>query len=298
MIAALAVLVLTACHSAPPLPIGERPGRQFEPMGPPKATIIAVHGFNDYSSAFEAFGKFAAANGYFVDAYDQQGFGQNANFGNWPGRETLIDDLRARISERRAQAPDRPLYVLGHSMGGAVSTLALAAGSQSDVDGVVLVAPAVWGGDAFNPFYRATLWAAARVAPNWTLSGKSLGIQASDNKEVLLALGEDPLFIKETRIRAMEGVVDVMGSAREAGPQLELPRLILSGVNDEVIPPAAINSFVLTLEPAGCRHVVYDQGWHLLLRDLQREVVWQDILLWLGGPADSDIGVSCDTVLD
>jgi len=268
------------------------------PAVPPKAVIIAVHGFNDHSRAFEGFGAFAAEHGYLVDAYDQQGFGENANFGDWPGEHALVEDLRARIRERRSQSPGVPLFVLGTSMGGAVSVLALAAGSDSDVAGLVLAAPAVWGGDAINPFYRATLWLAARVAPNWTLTGQGLGVRPSDNEAVLLALGEDPLFIKETRLRAIEGVVGVMGSARKAGPQLKLPRLVLSGVNDEIIPPQAINSFVLTLEPSGCRHIVYDEGWHLLLRDLQRQRVWQDILLWLDNPAASDLGVACNIAPD
>ena len=44
---------------------------------PPRAVILAVHGFNDYSNAFETFGTFAAGHGIAVHAYDQRGFGAN-----------------------------------------------------------------------------------------------------------------------------------------------------------------------------------------------------------------------------
>ena len=48
------------------------------------------------------------------------------------------------------------------------------------------------------------------------------------------------------------------------------------------------------LDPADCRHIIYDEGWHLLLRDLQRQRAWQDILSWLDDPGASKAGIGCD----
>ncbi|MEZ5836013.1 MAG: alpha/beta hydrolase [Geminicoccaceae bacterium] len=251
------------------------------PPGPAKAQIMAVHGFNDHRTAFAGFAAYAADRGIRVMAYDQQGFGESANLGLWPGRERLVEDLVDRLETAHAERPDLPLYLLGESMGGAVSIVTLAEHPDLPVEGVILSAPAVWGGDAMNPFYRAVLWFAARIAPGWKLSGQGLGKLASDNIDMLRALRDDPLYIKDTRIDAIEGVVGLMRDARNDGPALQLPRLVLGGARDEIIPPEAYLSFVASLHPKNCIGLSYPDGWHLLLRDLQRRTVWKDIVDWI-----------------
>lgn len=274
------------------LPLGDRPGRLFEPEGSVRGTIVAVHGFNDHSRAFDDFGAFAASQGYLVDAFDQQGFGRNANWGRWPGGDALVDDLILRLRSHRKNAPGRPLYLLGESMGAAVSILALAR-EPGLADGVILSAPAVWGGRALNPVYKAVLWTASRIAPGWLATGSGLGVSPSDNIEMLRALSRDALFVRYTRLQSVQGLVELMGEAREAGPRLVVPRLLLDGLRDEIVPPAAFDSFAPLIAGEHCRRITYADGWHMLLRDLQRRRVWEDILQWLNDPAGSDLGRAC-----
>jgi alpha-beta hydrolase superfamily lysophospholipase len=293
-----AAMALSACATGPP-PVhladhASLPRRAWLPEGAPRAVILAVHGFNDYSNAFTEFGEFAAARGIAVYAYDQRGFGANPAAGLWPGTPALIRDLeleRARIGRRH---PDRPVYILGESMGAAVVMAALARGVTLDARGYILTAPAVWGGDQLNPFYRATLWVVSHVAPGLKLTGRSLGVMASDNIEALQALSADPLFIKETRVDAIAGLVQLMDAAYAAAGTISGPLLIMVGEHDEIVPPGAQSAMIEHLRAAPCLQVVYPDGWHLLLRDLQRRVVWQDILAWIdGAPLPSGRGASC-----
>jgi alpha-beta hydrolase superfamily lysophospholipase len=172
---------------------------------------------------------------------------------------------------------------MGESMGGAVTIAALATGVL-DADGVILVAPAVWSRSEM-PFYQtASLWIAAHTLPWLKLTARGLDILPSDNIEMLRALGADPLVIKETRIDAIWGLVDLMDQALAASALLDDPALILYGSRDEVIPPNATAAMLARLPPApaGSRTVaIYDDGYHMLLRDLQAPVVWRDILSWL-----------------
>lgn len=253
----------------------------WEPEGPAWARVIALHGFNDRKAAFEGFGTFAAERGVIVEAYDQRGFGANADRGIWPGSDVLVADLRRRVRGHALMTPDLPVFVLGESMGAAVAVVAAGSPEGLDVDGLGLSAPAVWGGETMSPLYRWTLWLAARLAPRMTLSGRGLGIQASDNIEMLRDLGHDPLFIKESRVEAIEGLVRLMDETRAAGPRVTLPTLVLEGRKDEVVPPETIGSFADRLGADDCWHVTYEEGWHLLLRDLQRERVWKDIVAWM-----------------
>ena len=293
----LAAMALVACAPAPPSQLADQAGlprRTWVPEEPPRAVILAVHGFNDYSNAFTEFGEFAAEHGIAVHAYDQRGFGANPAAGRWPGTRALIEDLeleRARIAELH---PDLPVYILGESMGAAVVIAAVASGAALDAAGFILTAPAVWGGDQLNPLYRATLWVASRLAPGWKLTGRSLGVMASDNLDALRALSADPLFIKETRVDAIAGLVGLMDTAYAAADAFPGPLLVMVGEHDEIVPPDAQTAMIERLRATPCVHAVYPDGWHLLLRDLQRRVVWQDIMAWMDGePLPSGQGGAC-----
>ncbi len=270
------------------------PRRAWLPDRPPRAVILAVHGFNDYGNAFTEFGDYAAARGIAVYAYDQSGFGANPNAGRWPGTPTLVADLgreRARIATLH---PGRPVWLLGESMGAAVLIAAVAAHVPLDAAGMIMTAPAVWGGDQLNPFYRTVLWLADHVAPGLKLTGENLGVRASDNLEALRALSADPLFIKATRVDAIAGLVRLMDLAYAAAPDLPGPLLVLGGARDQVVPPQAHAAMLERLTADPCTEVVYPDGWHLLLRDLERRVVWDDILAWIAGqPLPSGLGKAC-----
>lgn len=280
----LLALALTACAGAPPpAPLGEPPRSTWPVPAAPRAIVLAVHGFNDHHTAFVEFASAAAARGVMVVAYDQRGFGANPDRGHWAGTEVMVADLRAEIDRLRHARPDIPLFVLGESMGAAVSVLALTGDGAAEVRGVVLSAPAVWGGPALNPFYRSLLWLLRQITPALTLTGRGLGKRPTDNEAVLRQLAADPLFIKETRVDAIGGLVDLMGAARAQGSLLRVPTLVLVGAKDEIVPVEAQLDFAATLPPATTKLIVYPDGWHLLLRDLQRERVWADVLGWIDG---------------
>ncbi|MGF1476866.1 MAG: alpha/beta hydrolase [Geminicoccaceae bacterium] len=283
-IAAVAALInLAACTPPEPVPSVDQPLPEvvYLPEDEPKAVLIAVHGFNDHKGSFAWFGRYAADRGYAVIAFDQQGFGENANAGRWPGTQTLIQDLRRRASTAKETWPDAPLYVIGESMGAAVAVSSFADDGEVEVDGLILSAPAVWGGEALNPFYRIVLSLSATIAPQAQVTGSDLGKLASDNIEMLRALGRDPLYIRQTKIEAVAGLVELMDRARLAATMLTSDVLMLTGNRDEIVPVAASRSFRQLLQAEECQSVVYENGWHLLLRDLERELVWRDILAWL-----------------
>ncbi len=254
----------------------------------PHGVILALHGFNDYSHAFAESGPALAATGLIVYAYDQRGFGEAPHRGLWAGVEVLTGDLATAAELLRRRHPELPLYLLGESMGGAVVLAAMAGPSAPAADGIVLAAPAVWARSTMPFHQRAALWLSARLIPWARFSGRGLGIQASDNIEMLRALGRDPLFIKETRVDAVYGLVNLMDAALQAAPQIETETLLLYGARDEVVPAEPTFAFWrgLPAEPPGRhRFALYPEGWHMLLRDLQARVVIGDIAAWTRDPA-------------
>ena len=254
--------------------------------GPPKAVIVALHGMGDYSNAFDMPGKFWARQGITTIAYDQRGFGKSANPGVWAGAETMRDDLSDAVAAARQRYPGVPVFALGESMGGAVLLTALASATPPQVDGAILSAPAVWSRADMPLTYRTALFLAAHLVPGMILSNDAarrvVSIVPSDNVEMLRALGRDPLFQRRTRTDTLYGLVNLMDEARTAPDHLQNPPpiLFLAGVNDQVIPPRPTEGVISAL---GNRATVkrYDKGYHMLLRDLQRELVHRDVAEWI-----------------
>lgn len=268
------------------------PVRQWLPEGQPKAVVLALHGFNDYSKAFDkvpgapGVGPYLAAQGIAVFAYDQRGFGNTANRGLWPGRDALVGDFAAMTKTLKSAYPDAPLYVMGESMGGAVVMSALAAERNLPVAGAVLAAPAVWGKQTMPAIYRVALWVGSHLLPKYKPTGKGLGRMASDNIEMLRDNGRDPLFIKETRVDAVSGLSDLMDEALAVADEIRVPVLYLYGKKDEIIPegPSLRAIGAMTAANRTARAAIYPNGWHMIMRDREAETVLGDVAAFIADP--------------
>ena len=252
--------------------------------GAPRAVILALHGFNDYGNFITEAAEFWRKAGVQVYAYDQRGFGAAPGTGLWPGARAFGDDLAAAAKLVRARHAGVPFYVLGMSIGGAVAMTAFAGPPPPAADGVILVAPAVWGRSTMPFYQRWSLWLAAHTVPWLTLSGRGLDIKPSDNIEMLRALGRDPLVIKDTRVDTIWGLVNLMDAALASAGRFGAHALILYGDKDEIIRKDPTEKMLAGLPAAAKgrqRLRRYDTGYHMLLRDLEGKRVWNDILAWV-----------------
>lgn len=252
----------------------------------PRAVLIALHGMSDYSEFFDMPGPWLAEQGITTYAYDQRGFGNAPNPGLWGGADQMSADLDDIVEAARAEHPGLPVFALGESMGGAVLLSSLAGGRPPRIDGAVLVAPAVWSRHDMPLSYRAALWFAAHVMPWLHVSGEGLKIWPSDNIEMLRKLSRDPLYQHSARADQVYGLVGLMDEARKAPAEFSDPPpiLVLYGAKDQVIPAPPTEAVVKDL---GARAEVhkYDNGYHMLLRDLDREIVWKDLAAFLLRPS-------------
>ncbi len=255
-----------------------------------KAVIIALHGFNDYGYFFNQPGNYLSQQKIISYAYDQRGFGDSPGRGLWAGIETYRDDLKTFIELVKQKHPELPVYLLGSSMGGAVVIATVGAYKQLPIAGSILVAPAIWN-RASMPWYQNTLlWLLAHTTPWLTLTGSDLDIQASDNIDMLIALGKDPLIIKETRVEAIKGLSDLMDHAYSLADRIKGKSLLLYGEKDQIIPKQPTFQFLKQLKNNTAHQSIialYPEGYHMLLRDLNAKQIWQDIQSWISTDCDS-----------
>jgi len=246
--------------------------------------FIAVHGFNDYSNFIKTGALYLSAHNIAVYAYDQRGFGNAPVRGRWSSTDAMAQDLKTLIRLSAQKHPGLPIYLLGHSMGGAVIIQAMSGENHPDAAGAILVAPAVWARSTI-PFYQnGSLWLVAHTIPWYTVTGQILHRKACSDSEALKELGRDPLVIKETRFDTIYGLQSLMDAAYAGADRYSLKTLLLYGRHDEIIPQEPVLDAFKRFQvgPAGEKQLIlYENGYHMLLRDLHGEDVMRDIVAWV-----------------
>ncbi|MFI3324888.1 MAG: alpha/beta fold hydrolase [Clostridia bacterium] len=95
----------------------------------PKAIIQIAHGMTEHSGRYKEFMAFLAENGYIVCANDHLGHGKTANgeFGVFAkkdgGFDFVIKDMHNLFVQVKADYPQLPVILFGHSMGSILSAL-------------------------------------------------------------------------------------------------------------------------------------------------------------------------------
>ncbi len=255
--------------------------RRWLPDGPPGSVIIAVHGMNEHGKAFEWPAAYWRKQGIATYAFDQRGFGRSPDRRIWPGADNLARDLAQFARQIRARHPDLPIFLLGESMGGAVALLTSARGDLIDIAGVILVAPAVVPWQEVPIPARASLWFAAHTIPWYVLTGQGLNLRPTDNDKVWREMSRDEDTIRGTRVDAAYGLVELMDRAARAAPEVRFPVLLLYGQRDDFVRKWMIEHLSDILPDDRFEYVLYEDGYHWLLRDLEPENVHTTILDWM-----------------
>jgi pimeloyl-ACP methyl ester carboxylesterase len=142
------------------------------------ATLLCLHGFGDNLQTWQGVTAMLGARGARVVAVDLPGFGRSALPAGFARAYVWNAAALAAAMAARWRRPDRPLFVAGNSLGGAIA-LALAAhvdaatpGAERPPDGLLLLAPATPGTRVPPfahltrfPFYRWTGEVQDRVSP-------------------------------------------------------------------------------------------------------------------------------------
>ena len=132
--------------------------------------------------------------------------------------------------------------------------------------------------------YTLTLDIAAHLIPWARLSPSTVKRLPTDNFALLRRMGKDRLMLSGARVESLWGVVNLMDAAAAAAPRVRVNTLLLYGERDEIIPRKPIRAVMDRLPRHTTRTALYADGWHLLLRDRQARVVWDDVLAWMRNP--------------
>jgi acylglycerol lipase len=254
--------------------------QRWLPEGEARAHIAIVHGYAEHSGRYAHVGEALAQRGYAVCVLDLRGHGRSdGDRAIVRSFDEYLADVRAFLSRVRARGAGRPLFLLGHSMGGTIVTLELA------VDHPQLAGAMLSGGvltSSGTPrIVRAIFGLLGRLFPRLPLV-KLKAEHVSRDPDVVRRYEEDPLVYRG-RIRA--GLAAAMGRAvrrieRDA-PSISVPLLIMHGAADELAPPEGSSLLYERVASADKTLKLYDGLYHEILNEPERDQVVADIAAWL-----------------
>jgi alpha-beta hydrolase superfamily lysophospholipase len=252
------------------------------PEREPRAVVVVSHGLAEHGGRYAPLAVRLVGRGYAVYVLDHRGHGRSSGpRANIDRFSYLVSDFGAFVGRAQREHPDASMFVLGHSMGGAVA-LACALRSHSGPKGLVLSAPALAPGQAVPSLKATVLRLLSRFSPNTgalTLPAAAI----SRDPAVVRAYEADPLVYRgAVPARTLVELLDAMAAFPDAAPKLKLPVFVQHGTADSLVPLAATRPVYERLGTPKLRTVrIYDRLYHEVYNEPERERVLEDLEAWL-----------------
>ncbi len=274
------------------------------PEGEPRAVVQLVHGICEYILRYEPFARFLTARGFAVCGHDHLGHGLTAKgreeYGFFTDWRHLVKDVRSLREQMGRRFPEKPYFLLGHSMGSFVArtdlidypgTLSgwILSGTGQEPPVTVAAGKLLTGlGDPHKVnklFYKLSIGAynnnfkPTRTAADWICR----------DEKVVDAYLADPLCNFQTTAgmnhAMMEGLQYVGSRANLDKMDKDTPVYFFAGDADPVgAMGKAVEKVAGWFRRAGVKDVtmkLYPGGRHEMLNETNKEEVFADTLAWI-----------------
>ncbi|XP_008411425.1 monoglyceride lipase isoform X1 [Poecilia reticulata] len=258
--------------------------RYWEPASPPRALVFIAHGAGEHSGPYEEIAQRLKERSLLVFAHDHVGHGQSEGERlNIRDFQIYIRDSLQHIDLMKSRHPDLPVFIVGHSMGGAIAILT-ACERPSDFTGVVLIGPMVqMNPESATPFKVFVAKLLNHMLPSLTL-GSIESKWVSRDKTQVEAYDNDELNY-HGRLRVSFGI-QLMAAAERIEreiPSISWPFLLLHGDADKLCDIRGSKMMYENAASSDKKLTIFEGGYHALHHDLPEvaETVLKDVTSWI-----------------
>ena len=243
--------------------------------------MVVVHGLKDHSARYSGLATALLEAGLSVHALDLRGHGRSGGPRAHVVRfDEYLDDLGRFVRQVRTERPTGPLFLFGHSMGGAIA-LGFVLSGEARLDGLLLSGPAVSPPATVGAGTRAITRLVSVLAPTarvFELKDEAFSRDATTVEE----LRADPqVFHGKATARLAAELLKRMARSRPELDRIELPLLVLHGSADLLTNPAGSQLLYDQSRSRDKRLKIYPGWFHDLLHEPGRQEVVNDIAQWL-----------------
>ena len=256
----------------------------YRALSPKKTTAVAIllHGYAEHGGRYEEMMSALAARGIATYAPDHRGHGQTADvLGYVDDLDAIVSDVLLLRSLAEKEHANKPVFVLGHSMGGML-TLIHAHRYPANLAGIIVCGAGILVPANIPPVMVKLSIFLGRVLPKLPVQPFFEPQKLSRRPEVREAVKVDPLFYRG-KIRARTGseILYGMKSARAALPELTLPALVLQGGKDAVIEPRVSDYIMEKLASTAKTFHIFPEALHEVFQEPEREEAFELVAQWI-----------------
>jgi len=253
--------------------------RSWRPEGKARAVLAIVHGFNSHSGHYLWVAEQFVASGLAVYAVDLRGRGKSdGERFNIENVKEYTSDVETLVTLAKSREPGLPVFLLGHSAGGVISTV-YTLDNQAELAGLICES------FAFQvpapDFALAVIKGLSHIAPH----AHVLQLKNEDfsrDPSVVQAMNDDPLIAHEVQpAETVAAMVRANERLKREFPLITLPVLILHGTLDKATKPSGSQLFYDTVGSADKTLKLYEGHFHDLLNDIDKELIVADIKVWI-----------------
>jgi acylglycerol lipase len=249
---------------------------------PIRAIIAIVHGYAEHSNRYTHVATELVAQGFAVYSFDLRGHGKSS------GDRCYVDsfsdyltDLDRFLSEIRQHQPERELFLLGHSMGGAIS-LRYVLDYQPDLRGLILSAPFLGSRAADFPApVVASIELLSQFLPKLPFIRVDSS-QISSDPAIVQAYRTDPLV--STAKMPLRTLAEIFGNIYQINQRqqaIALPILILHGTADGLAHVSHSEKLYAGISSVDKTLKLYPGLYHEIFNEPDRSQVFTDLHDWL-----------------
>ena len=285
----------------------------FIPDSKPKGIVQIVHGLGEHAGRYKEFAEKLNEAGFLVCADDHRGFGRSTvskdqigHIADEKGHELIIEDLRHLMVNTKADYPNIPYFMFGHSMGSFL-TRGFLIKYYKDLDGAIIMGTRgkMKGIENFGKtianFQKSIFGGRKRAHLLDKLSVGGYGKKffpkensdlawLTSDKEEIKKVQEDEYFADkpasiETYIQMFELIDKISNKDNYSSMNKDFPILLISGDKDPVGDMGKGVKWVYDMyKSLGFKDVnisLYKDGRHEILNDVQGDDVYNEIIAWL-----------------
>lgn len=248
-----------------------------------KAVVVLVHGLGEHSSRYVHVAQALVDAGCAVYAMDHRGHGQSGGPRALVDRfANAVDDIDYVVELARREQPRKPVFLLGHSMGGALS-LSYAIKHPGKLRALMLSGPAV-ALDGAPPFMKPIAKLLSMVAPKMGLFAVEPSLVSRD-PQVVADYASDPLNAHgKVPARTLGEIINFVEALPPMLSLLQLPLLIQHGQDDKLAGVSGSEMVMSRVSSTDKALKVYPALYHEIFNELpeDRAQVLKDLTDWIG----------------
>jgi acylglycerol lipase len=262
--------------------------RSWSPAKAPSAVLVLVHGFTEHSGRYTHLAEHLCQRGHAVSAIDLRGHGLSQGDRAWVRSfDDYLADVDGFIGQVREQYPGKPLFVLGHSMGGTIVVL-LAIDRRLAATGAIVSGAELKMPPHLFPALRRLAGLISPVLPRLRLV--RLGMtRLSRDPQVVADFAADPLnFHGRFTVRIGAEILRAVGRIAVRMEDVRVPLLILHASADAVADVEGARQLFARAGSADKGLKIYEGLYHDLFHEPEKDLVVADVVEWLEARAHSD----------